>query len=215
LNRLWNDNVPDSRITSLQLLNEEDIPILLVGASDGSVRLYRHYHSPYDTELVTSWRALTESLPSNRGSGLITDWQQSHGTLLVGGDSRIIRVWDAAREYCVEEIPTHSDSCVTSLTSDPMSSHLFIAGCGDGIIRVFDRRNPPRESMVITWNEHPAWVIDVHLQRGGQQDLISGSMAGDIKIWDVRQSDSIMTIDADLQEMSTFVVHDHIAVMAR
>ncbi|RKP10243.1 raptor N-terminal caspase like domain-containing protein [Thamnocephalis sphaerospora] len=214
LNKLWNDNSIGSRITALDLLNEEDLPLLMVGSDDGMIRIYRDYHAPQKTELVTSWRALIEMLPSNRGSGLITDWQQSHGTLLISGDSRIVRVWDAAREVCAEEIPTHSDSCITSLTSDPMSSNIFIAGCGDGVIRVFDRRNPPRESLVITWNEHPAWVLDVHLQRGGQQDLMSASMAGDIKIWDVRQSDSVITIDADREEMSSFVVHDHVAVMA-
>lgn len=32
------------------------------------------------------------------GSGLVTDWKQQGGTLLVSGDSRVIRVWDAHTE---------------------------------------------------------------------------------------------------------------------
>ena len=53
-------------------------------------------------ELVTSWRALTDLLPSMRGSGLVIDWQQSTGSLLVSGDVRQIRIWDVEREACVQ-----------------------------------------------------------------------------------------------------------------
>lgn len=48
--------------------------------------------------MVSSFRGLTEIINVRRGSGLIMDWKQSGGTLLVGGDSRIIRVWDAHTE---------------------------------------------------------------------------------------------------------------------
>ena len=33
-----------------------------------------------------------------KGSGLVLDWKQSTGSLLVGGDSRVIKVWDAQTE---------------------------------------------------------------------------------------------------------------------
>jgi hypothetical protein len=33
-----------------------------------------------------------------KGSGLVLDWKQSTGSLLVGGDSRVIKVWDAETE---------------------------------------------------------------------------------------------------------------------
>jgi hypothetical protein len=43
--------------------------------------------------------ALHEMIQVRRGSsGLILDWKQSSGTLLIGGSSRIIRVWDAHTE---------------------------------------------------------------------------------------------------------------------
>ena len=65
------------------------------------IRLYRNYdpslfHGP--VQMVSAFRGLNEVLQVKRGSGLVTDWKQSGGTLLVGGDSRIIRVWDAATE---------------------------------------------------------------------------------------------------------------------
>lgn len=65
---------------------------------DGVVRIYRNYSSSTSSELVTSWRALPEILPNNPRCGLVAEWQQSRGTLLVGGDVRSIRIWDATRE---------------------------------------------------------------------------------------------------------------------
>lgn len=44
---------------------------------------------------------MPEILPNNTRSGLIVEWQQSRGILLVGGDDRVIRVWDALREITV------------------------------------------------------------------------------------------------------------------
>ncbi len=32
------------------------------------------------------------------GSGVVTSWKQAGGFLFVGGDSRIVRVWDAHTE---------------------------------------------------------------------------------------------------------------------
>ncbi|RKP25316.1 raptor N-terminal caspase like domain-containing protein, partial [Syncephalis pseudoplumigaleata] len=208
-----NGNNASSRITSMDLINEEDLALLLVGSDDGAIRLYRNYDTA-GVELVSSWRALVDRIPSNYSSGLVTEWQQNNGTLLVGGDARVVRVWSAEREVCIEDIYTHSDSCVTSLTSDPMSNHLFIAGCGDGVVRVFDRRHPPRESLVISWNEHPAWLLNVHQPQNRPHDLLSASMAGDIKLWDIRQVDSVLTIEADTNGLTAFAVHDHTPVMA-
>lgn len=65
------------------------------------MRIYRNYESREDVELVSSWSALTDLLPSRRSSGLVAEWQQGRGTMLVGGDVRVIRVWDAPREMCM------------------------------------------------------------------------------------------------------------------
>lgn len=48
--------------------------------------------------MVSAFRGLNEVIQVKRGSGLVTDWKQSGGSLLVGGDSRIIRIWDAHTE---------------------------------------------------------------------------------------------------------------------
>jgi regulatory associated protein of mTOR len=48
--------------------------------------------------MVSSFRGLNEVIQTRNGSGVILDWRQSGGSLLVGGDSRIVRVWDAHTE---------------------------------------------------------------------------------------------------------------------
>ena len=48
--------------------------------------------------MVSSFRALNEVIQLQKGSGLVLDWKQSTGSLLVGGDSRVIKVWDAQTE---------------------------------------------------------------------------------------------------------------------
>lgn len=65
------------------------------------MRLYRNFDPTLEQgplQMVSSFRALHEMIQVRRGSGLVLDWKQSGGTLLVGGDSRIIRVWDAHTE---------------------------------------------------------------------------------------------------------------------
>jgi len=105
---------------------------------EGIVRVYRNYSTYLGTELVSSFRALTDLLPSTRGSGLIFDWQSSSGLLATSGDVRTIKFWDLEREHCSQEIPTRSESCLTSLIGQENS--LLVAGCGDGKLRLYDRR---------------------------------------------------------------------------
>lgn len=73
--------------------------------ADGVVRLYRNYDpdlsSGNPVQMVSSFRGLNEVLRMKRGAGLITEWRQAGGLLLVGGDSRIVRLWDAHIESSI------------------------------------------------------------------------------------------------------------------
>ncbi len=48
--------------------------------------------------MVSAFRGLNEIVQARQGTGLVMDWKQSAGTLLLGGDSRVIKVWDAQTE---------------------------------------------------------------------------------------------------------------------
>jgi len=69
-------------------------------------------------------------------------------------------------------------------------------GCGDGSVRLLDRRLPSTEARVMTWREHTAWVLGTFLRQseGSAPQLFTGSSIGDIRIFDLRKNSSVSTI---------------------
>ncbi|KAL3477747.1 raptor N-terminal caspase like domain-containing protein [Aspergillus californicus] len=212
INRFSNRNPAGSKINEVRYINEDDQALLMTGSSDGVLKVFRHYESAKMVEIVTAFRALPDSIPSNRNAGLVLDWQQGQGKALVAGDTKVIRVWNAATEVCTNDIPARSGSCITSLTSDQVAGNIFVAGFGDGAVRVFDQRLKPTASMVKVWREHKQWVTNVHMQRGGLRELISGSRNGEIKLWDLRLNNPISTIYGTRDTLRTLSVHEHAPV---
>lgn len=213
LNAFSDGNPPGSKITELKLLNEDDKALLMAGSSEGIVRIYRNYELP-EVELVTSWRALSDLLPSTHSSGLVADWQQGAGHLLVGGDVKVIRVFDAERELSIFDVPARSGSCITSLTSDQVANQIFAAGFGDGAVRIYDKRLNARDAMIKLWKDHKAWVTDIHMQRGGSRELVSSCVTGEVKFWDLRKDNCVSEIQAHTGGLRSLAVHEHAQVLA-
>ncbi|CAL5872696.1 uncharacterized protein PFLUO_LOCUS6963 [Penicillium psychrofluorescens] len=214
LNQFSNGNPAGSKINEIRYINEDDQALLMTGSSDGVLKLFRNYESAKSIEVVTAFRALPDLIPSNRNAGLVFDWQQGQGKALVAGDVKVIRVWNAATEVCTNDIPARSGSCITSLTSDQVAGNIFVAGFGDGAVRVFDQRLKPTTSMVKVWREHKQWITNVHMQRGGLRELISGSRNGEIRLWDLRMDDPLSTIHATKDTLRTLSVHEHAPVFS-
>ncbi|KAI8950454.1 raptor N-terminal caspase like domain-containing protein [Xylaria longipes] len=216
LHRFSNGNPEGSKISDMKFINEDDTAFLMTGSSDGVLRIYRNYNSAKTIELASAWRALTHMVPSNVNSGMVFDWQQVTGRVLVAGDVRVIRVWAAASETCVADIPARSGSCVTSLTSDQMTGNIFVAGFGDGAVRVFDTRLRPQESMVKKWKDDSdgQWIRNVHMQRGGQRELLSVSRNGKVKLWDIRMDNPLRVIQASRDTLRTASTHEHLPVFS-
>ncbi|CAO1633933.1 unnamed protein product [Sympodiomycopsis kandeliae] len=223
LSRFHNGNPSGTNITSALFINEEVDGLLLVGSAEGDVRIYRNYDRPTwmsatrGPELISTFRALPDLVRSRFPSGLVADWQQVTGHLLAGGDSRVIRVWDAHRELCVCDIPTRTSSCVTSISSETDIGHIFVAGFGNGTVGVYDRRNPPEASLVRLWEEHQSWIHKVHLQQRGNRELLSASDDGEVRLWDIRGRSSISKsrLGGPLRgKMSAFAVHERMPVFA-
>ncbi len=216
LSRFSNGNPGGSRISDMKFINEDDQAFLMTGSSDGVIRVYRGYDSDSKIELASSWRALTHMVPSNVASGMVFDWQQVTGTVLVAGDVRVIRVWNAGHETCIADIPARSGSCVTSLASDQMTGNIFVAGFGDGAIRVFDMRLRPQESMVKKWKDDAdrVWIKSVHMQRGGQRELLSAARNGKVKLWDIRRDAPLHVYQTTTDTLRTASTHEHLPVFA-
>lgn len=79
-------------------------------------------------------------------------------------------------------------------------------GCGDGSVRLLDRRLPPAEARVMTWREHTAWVLGAHL-RESEPQLFTGSSSGDIKIFDLRKNSSVSTLQI-ASDIAAMMVHE-------
>ncbi|KAI1181132.1 raptor N-terminal caspase like domain-containing protein [Nemania sp. FL0916] len=216
LHRFSNGNPEGSKISDMKFINEDDTAFLMTGSSDGVLRIYRNYESSQTIELASAWRALTDMVPSNINSGMVFDWQQVTGRVLVAGDVRVIRVWAAASETCITDIPARSGSCVTSLTSDQMTGNIFVAGFGDGAVRVFDTRLRPQDSMVKKWKDKSdmQWIRNVHMQRGGQRELLSASRNGKVKLWDIRMDNPLRVIHASSKHLRTASTHEHLPVFS-
>ena len=60
------------------------------------------------------------------------------------------------------------------MTSDPSSYSVIVAGCGDGSVRVYDKRQKPTSCLVRKYQEHDSLVVSVNAQRYGNKMIISG-----------------------------------------
>lgn len=217
LAKFSNGNPFGTKISDVKFLNEDDIPLLLTCSSDGVVKIYKNFNDLEEFKLITAWRALTDILLTPRSVGLISEWQQSRGILMVTGDVKIIKLWDAPREKCIEDIPLRSTSQITSLTSDQVSGDIFVGGFEDGTIRVYDRRANARESMVKLYRPkfgERSPIRNIHMQRGGMRELISGSANGFVNLWDIREDEPILKFRAFQKTMTTAVIHEHAPVIA-
>ena len=100
LSRFSNSNPNGSRINEIRFINEDDQALLMTGSSDGVIKIFRNYEEEKNVELVSAFRALTDLVLSTKNAGVVLDWQQGRGKLLVAGDVKVIRVWNADTEVC-------------------------------------------------------------------------------------------------------------------
>lgn len=68
------------------------------------------------------------------------------------------------------ELPVGSESSVRVLSIAP--NGLIAAGCGDGSVRIFDRRITQHNSIVITYREHANAILTACL-RNDCESLVS------------------------------------------
>ncbi|EKM84312.1 hypothetical protein AGABI1DRAFT_67693 [Agaricus bisporus var. burnettii JB137-S8] len=218
LSQWCNGNPRGTSITSMHIINQDVGGIVVVGSSEGIVRLYRNFDPVLEqgpVQTVTAFRALNEVVPMRQGAGVVLDWKQSAGVLVVGGDSRSIKVWDAQTETQGLDLDTSSESPVTAIVSDMDDSQTFAASFGDGMVKIFDRRIEEEDSIVRTFSDHASWVQNVcwHPKQGLQ--LLSASLDGQVKLWDMRGPPlPITTWNIQPQGLSAFDTHPMTGVFA-
>ena len=195
-------------------------------------------------ELSTAFNSMPELKPNKRGSGLITEWQQYNGHLITGGNVNIIRCWDLESQKCLTKIDTNSGSaCLTTFATawdyvqstgniggfSGLGPDIVLGGYSDGIIKVFDlRAHYEQASSLKTRNnhlrrrkdgqmaEHDHWIVNVCFTNyGSSNEVVSGSIYGDVKFWDMRNlRSSVDTQEIQRSPMTAFVSHPRIPLLA-
>lgn len=233
IGRFFNGDCFESKLTEIMFLNENSHPLLLTGSSNGMIKIYKNFFLPenyeiqdYESEddkihLLSSWRALTDFSIKPNGIGLILDWQQLNGSLLVAGNLNIIKIWDVQKEVSVSDISVQTTSLIKCLTSDHAACDIFVAGFDDGTIRAYDRRINLKDSMIKLWDTNNeittntqkprnfCSIIKIHMQIGNKRDLVSGSTNGNINFWDLRMDKSILNFYTHENSLKCLDIHDY------
>eukprot|EP00934_Nitzschia_sp_Nitz4_P000653 Nitzschia sp. Nitz4//scaffold89_size161592//100819//108047//NITZ4_002387-RA/size161592-processed-gene-0.198-mRNA-1//1//CDS//3329559643//653//frame0 len=230
-----NGSKQGSAMTCTTWINEKTESKLLVGSNDGSVRVWsniideRGQVSGGGPRIASAFMAIPDLETGTRGNDLVCEWQQSSGSLIVGGNSRNIHHWDLAQEKCVTSFETGTDALVTALTTawnedmvQGFDPDVVVAGHSDGLLKLFDVRCPhgvgqfggkPRRH--VRFSEHQSWIVDTAFTTyGGRYELVSGSLKGDLRWWDLRSSRSLRSVEALRGPMTALAVHRQIPVLA-
>eukprot|EP01034_Spumella_vulgaris_P024559 gene24559-30919_t len=182
-------------------------------------------------EMVSTFCGLPDVAETSRGSGIMMSWRQSTGSLVVGGNSSSIRLWDVGREQCARVFYSGSDTCLTAVatTSVPASStgrpsadtkgddsaHMswIFAGFADGSIGAFDERVYTNGGKVHQARDHSAWIISAHL-RADVPEVITASVRGTVKFWDLRTMRTYKTLEVQKSPLTALAVHNCAPIMA-
>ena len=79
------------------------------------------------------------------GSGLVMDWQQRRGSLIVSGDTRVIRVWDVERELCSQVGPRPTRTAHRRAATDAPGSYVPRSALGPAhVVRVVHHNDHER-----------------------------------------------------------------------
>lgn len=236
-----NGNPKGSRMTSSCWINAMSNSLFAIGTDDGSIRVFSGLDGKHDGRvpiLTSAFFALSDMNHDSRGSGLVLEWQQYYGRLVAGGESKVLQCWDLGAEKCLQTLSTQTEACVTTIStawneSMSGSTHfvgigpdVVVAGFSDGAIRTFDLRTP-RSIGISTENrfrgsqtnqhykEHGSWIVSTAFTSyGGNHEIVSGSISGEVKIWDLRFSASIRTHNVQRSQMTALAIHPLIPLIA-
>ncbi|KAL3936528.1 MAG: hypothetical protein SGBAC_008171 [Bacillariaceae sp.] len=238
-----NGNPKNTRMTAAFWINESSRSLFFVGCDDGSARIWdgtlerNGYVASEGPSLLSTFDAapdIGEGGPG--GSGLFCEWQQHSNKLIAGGNSKYIRCWDLETEKCARTLPTDTDACVTTLCtawdyeleisvsgSMGMGPNTVVAGHSDGSLKLFDIRSPtgtlpadgrrrtPRKDKYV---QHSSWIVELSLvSYNGRAELVSGSLDGELRTWDLRMSGSLRTVQVQ-RGMTALSVHKQIPLVA-
>lgn len=216
INSFRNRNPAGTRITGLSWANDLAVSRLITASDDGAVRVWRDPHVQGGASLATAWVAAPGMIRGENRPGLIMSWQQARGRVVTAGNSTTVRLWDAACERLVTEVSVHSNrEFVSHICSDESGRTLFV-GMVDGTVHRIDTRS--RHSRKTALYKHRGRVVSVCIQRTENHRVISGSVAGDVHVFDARVATDSKLIPSvsthRFKSLHALVAHDYAPVIA-
>jgi WD40 repeat protein len=134
---------------------------------------------------------------------------------------------------------TWAHSGTRGMGGQNVGPQIFVSGHSDGSIKIFDLRaqtsyyhrsshlelSEPTphsrrtvastRSRVTGYNEHTGWVVATAFTGyAGRHELVSGTVSGTIKSWDLRMSGSLRTVEIQRSPMTALAVHSNIPLLA-
>uniref|UniRef100_A0ACD5Y4G3 Uncharacterized protein n=1 Tax=Avena sativa TaxID=4498 RepID=A0ACD5Y4G3_AVESA len=215
VNTFENHKLSDRALSKLLLINELDENLLLVGSSDGNVRIWKNYTQKGGQKLVTAFSSFQGQRAAGRSA--VIDWQQQSGYLYASGDMSSIFVWDLDKEQLVHTIQPSADSGISALSASQVRPSQFAAGFIDASVRIFDVRTPDRQVyMARPHAPRTERVVGIGFQPGfDPYKIVSASQAGDIQFLDIRRAtEPYLTIEAHRGSLTALAVHRHAPVIA-
>ncbi|KAJ8916102.1 hypothetical protein NQ315_004468 [Exocentrus adspersus] len=172
--------------------------------------------------VVMTWEQWTQTLITSGDTRVIRFWDAEKELkafdIPTGTDSSVTCIDATFSSMCHENHKKYlnkyglDDDGLIIDNSDGLTSSyhgprlgMCAIGCGDGSVRLFDRRCSPSDARVRVWMEHSESVLGIQLR---DNLVVSGSAAGDVKIYDIRKNNSIHTTQAvQNHEMSCISIH--------
>ena len=116
------------------------------------------------------------------------------GLFVSAGADGAVKLWDANAFAAVLEIP-HPAPVTGAFMSPGATQHCYVAtGAEDGEVRVAD---PVHGAFVLTLSGHAGPVTSLTWDPTCDWQLFSADADGEVRLWDVRQPGSLVSLDKD------------------
>lgn len=217
-----------AKITDIHLINSHEKALVMVGADDGSVKVWRNVFSPTFSSLSPDEVSFTpnpklsiaffmfEDMPTRRSekNRLIMSWNQTNQMLVAGGNQKFVRLWDSNKEMKVRDFITGSE-CATSICTN--NNHLICVGCSDGTVKVFDDRVMSNDGRVFSLTNRSSNVVNAKIWPEINQNTLNaivGHRSGEICWYDKRFTGKATRIETVSVPMTAMAFHDKTDVFA-
>jgi WD40 repeat protein len=166
-------------------------------------------------------------------AGLLLHWLPSTCTLVAAGGAPYARLWDLGAQRAAGLLhlgAAGGGAAITCLSSAWPGASIVVAGTSSGALHVLDTRlaggavagapgapaGGARSAVVLSLREHRSYVVAVsHARAQSAFSMVSGSVAADVRAWDLRVPRCVTALAAHSRGfMTAFAQHDYAPLWA-